>query len=151
MKSLLKILLASVLMIGSSLLVNCQQKSIAQEDCGSSTIGLSEAKKQAVGRWRLVSSKSGWTGDVKTPDKLLEMAIDDQQKATLYEEGKETISYQLVLEQPDKSIRYKTINKSSGTSVVTLNQGVFSVCSTKLIFDNTELDGNLYTYEKSKP
>jgi hypothetical protein len=124
------------------LLVSCDPNEIATKK--------STANKKAVGRWHLVSIKSGWTGVISSPAEKIDMVIDENQQATVYKDDTEVARFQYTLEQTASETLRFMITKQSGTSPISLFSGsYFSVSSKQLILDDTFVDGPAYTFERS--
>lgn len=150
--SLMTISTVALIVTLGTTMMNCQRDLTAQPVVCSPTSQTDvEAKEQSVGYWRLTSIKSGWTSNVRKPEKVVEMSIDDQQKVIVYEDNQETSRFQLVLRSYENTVRYSVANQSSSPSSIIFREGRLSVCPNLLVIDNTDLDGSLYTYEKVQP
>lgn len=138
--------------------ISCKNKSVEKTvdeaviktGCQPGSLSLADATKQLVGTWKLVSIKSGWTGEIRKPETPLSITVDSQLKVKIVEDGKEVDQIQLNLSDSGWGISYKVVNRLSSTKGIHINQGAFSICVERLVLDNTAVDGPAYTFEKQK-
>ncbi|MBC3785684.1 hypothetical protein [Spirosoma utsteinense] len=134
--------LIAVMSILSVLIVSCNQNEVATQKA--------IADKKAVGRWNLVGITSGWTGKTNPPIDNVELAIDQQQKAVIYENGKEMLTFQYSLEETKSGLVRYSITQKAGNSPIFYppSRGNFRVNTKQLIIGDTGADGNDYTFTR---
>lgn len=114
----------------------------------SEVVTVATATHKAVGRWKLATIQSGWTGESRLATQNIELVIDHQLQTSFYEDGKEVLRYQYVLSEFPLGIRY-AITKPVGKSSFYLQPaGNFRVTDVQLIIGDTGLDGNDYTFNR---